>query len=49
MNALFQFFYNGGVGAASYPVAGELVSHHLRIYTLGRATGLGCIGLLNAS
>ena len=42
MNALFQVFYNGGVGVASYPVAGELVSHRLRAYTLGTATGLGC-------
>ena len=28
--ALFMFFYNGCVGAASYPVATELVSSRLR-------------------
>ena len=39
--ALFMFFYNGCVGAASYPVATELVSSHLRAWTVGTATSLG--------
>ncbi|EJU02939.1 general substrate transporter [Dacryopinax primogenitus] len=41
--ALFQFSYNGGVGAASYPVATELVSSRLRAWTVGSATALGYI------
>ncbi|KAJ5928163.1 hypothetical protein N7466_007119 [Penicillium verhagenii] len=39
--ALFMFFYNGCVGAASYPVATELVSSRLRAWTIGTATSLG--------
>ncbi|GAB1200202.1 hypothetical protein APSETT444_009570 [Aspergillus pseudonomiae] len=39
--ALFMFFYNGCVGAASYPVATELVSSRLRAWTVGTATSLG--------
>ncbi|OQE26601.1 hypothetical protein PENSTE_c005G05511 [Penicillium steckii] len=39
--ALFFFFYNGCVGAASYPVATELVSSRLRAWTVGTATSLG--------
>lgn len=39
--AIFQFFYNGCVGAASYPVATELVSSRLRAWTVGTATSLG--------
>lgn len=41
--AIFQFFYNGCVGAASYPVATELVSSRLRAWTVGTATSLGYI------
>jgi len=41
--ALFQFSYNGGVGAASYPVATELVYFRLRAWTVGSATALGYI------
>ncbi|KAL1861184.1 hypothetical protein Plec18170_001699 [Paecilomyces lecythidis] len=41
--ALFMFFYNGCVGAASYPVATELVSSRLRAWTVGTATSLGYI------
>ena len=39
--SLFKFGYNGGVGAASYPVATELVSTRLRAWTVGSATSLG--------
>ncbi|KKY20280.1 putative general substrate transporter [Diplodia seriata] len=39
--ALFQFGYNACVGAASYPVATELVSTRLRSWTVGTATSLG--------
>ncbi|KAL4886713.1 general substrate transporter [Aspergillus karnatakaensis] len=39
--SLFKFFYNGCVGAASYPVATELVSSRLRAWTVGTATSLG--------
>lgn len=41
--ALFKFAYNGGVGAASYPVATEVVSTRLRAWTVGSATALGYI------
>ncbi|KAL2864127.1 general substrate transporter [Aspergillus lucknowensis] len=41
LTALFKFFYNGCVGAASYPVATELVSSRLRAWTVGTATSLG--------
>ncbi|KAF2180366.1 general substrate transporter [Zopfia rhizophila CBS 207.26] len=41
--ALFMFFYNGCVGAASYPVATELVSSRLRAWTVGTATSLGYV------
>ncbi|KAL4805907.1 general substrate transporter [Aspergillus unguis] len=41
LTALFMFFYNGCVGAASYPVATELVSSRLRAWTVGSATSLG--------
>lgn len=41
--AVFMFFYNGCVGAASYPVATELVSSRLRAWTVGTATSLGYI------
>jgi hypothetical protein len=41
--AVFYFFYNGCVGAASYPVATELVSSRLRAWTVGTATSLGYI------
>ncbi|KAF2258410.1 general substrate transporter [Lojkania enalia] len=41
--ALFQFFYNGCVGAASYPVATEVVSSRLRAWTVGSATSLGYV------
>ncbi|KAG4422155.1 hypothetical protein IFR04_004661 [Cadophora malorum] len=41
--AIFYFFYNGCVGAASYPVATELVSSRLRAWTVGTATSLGYI------
>ncbi|KAF2017480.1 putative transporter [Aaosphaeria arxii CBS 175.79] len=40
---LFMFFYNGCVGAASYPVATELVSSRLRAWTVGSATALGYV------
>jgi hypothetical protein len=39
--ALFMFFYLAGVGAASYPVATEVVSSRLRAWTVGTATSLG--------
>ncbi|KAJ5899615.1 hypothetical protein N7495_004359 [Penicillium taxi] len=39
--SLFMFFYNGCVGAISYPVATELVSSRLRAWTIGTATSLG--------
>lgn len=39
--ALFFFGYNSCVGAASYPVATELVSTRLRSWTVGTATSLG--------
>lgn len=41
--ALYQFFYNGCVGAASYPVATELVSSRLRAWTVGSATSIGYV------
>lgn len=41
--AFFMFFYNGCVGAASYPVATELVSSRLRAWTVGTATSLGYV------
>ena len=41
--AIFQFFYNGCVGSARYPVATELVSSRLRAWTVGTATSLGYI------
>ncbi|KAN0089090.1 general substrate transporter [Hyaloscypha variabilis] len=41
--AIFQFFYNGCVSSASYPVATELVSSRLRAWTVGTATSLGYI------
>ena len=41
--AIWQFFYNGCVGAASYPVATELVSSRLRAWTVGSATSLGYV------
>jgi hypothetical protein len=41
--AVFMFFYNGCVGAVSYPVATELVSSRLRAWTVGSATSLGYI------
>lgn len=41
--ALSKFFYNGCVGAASYPVATELVSSRLRAWTVGSATALGYV------
>ena len=39
--AISMFFYNGCVGAVSYPVATELVSSRLRAWTVGTATSLG--------
>ncbi|KAL1976197.1 hypothetical protein VTN31DRAFT_2479 [Thermomyces dupontii] len=39
--AIFKFSYNACVGAASYPVATELVSSRLRAWTVGTATSLG--------
>lgn len=39
--ALFKFFYNGGVGVASYPVATEVVSTRLRAWTVGSSTAIG--------
>ncbi|KAK4546371.1 hypothetical protein LTR36_002048 [Oleoguttula mirabilis] len=41
--AIFNVAYNGCVGAASYPVATELVSSRLRAWTVGTATSLGYI------
>jgi hypothetical protein len=38
---LFKWGYNMCVGAASYPVATELVSTRLRAWTVGSATSLG--------
>ncbi|KLU82262.1 hypothetical protein MAPG_01336 [Magnaporthiopsis poae ATCC 64411] len=38
-----RFFYNAGVGSASYPVATEIVSTRLRAYTVGSATSLGYV------
>lgn len=43
MVAIWQFFYNGCVGAASYPVATELVSSRLRAWTVGSATSIGYV------
>ena len=40
---LHKFFYNGCVGAASYPVATEVVSTRLRAWTVGTATSLGYV------
>jgi MFS family permease len=39
--ALFMFCYNAGVGAASSPLATELVSSRLRVWTVGSANALG--------
>ncbi|AEO67433.1 uncharacterized protein THITE_2088921 [Thermothielavioides terrestris NRRL 8126] len=39
--ALYLFSYNAFVGAASYPVATELVSTRLRSWTVGAAISLG--------
>jgi MFS family permease len=39
--ALFMFCYNAGVGAASSPLATELVSSRLRAWTVGSANALG--------
>jgi hypothetical protein len=39
--ALFMFFYDACVGAASYPVATELVNSRLRTWTFGTANALG--------
>ncbi|KAL5376161.1 hypothetical protein DPSP01_010627 [Paraphaeosphaeria sporulosa] len=39
--ALFKWGYNMCVGAASYPVATELVSTRLRAWTVGSATSFG--------
>lgn len=41
--ALHKFFFNAGVGSASYPVATEVVSTRLRAYTVGSATSLGYV------
>lgn len=40
---LHKFFYNGCVGAASYPVATEVVSTRLRAWTVGTATSIGYV------
>ncbi|KAI1614157.1 putative transporter [Exophiala viscosa] len=37
---IWGFFYNGCVGAATYPVGTELVSSRLRAWTIGSATSL---------
>lgn len=39
--SLYMFAYNAFVGAASYPVATELVSTRLRSWTVGAAISLG--------
>lgn len=39
--SLYMFAYNAFVGAASYPVATELVSTRLRSWTVGSAISLG--------
>ncbi len=39
--SLYMFCYNAFVGAASYPVATELVSTRLRSWTVGSAISLG--------
>ncbi|KAL2023354.1 hypothetical protein VTK56DRAFT_3092 [Thermocarpiscus australiensis] len=39
--SLFMFAYNAFVGAASYPVATEVVSTRLRTWTVGTAISLG--------
>ncbi|CAE7001266.1 hypothetical protein PTNB85_09070 [Pyrenophora teres f. teres] len=39
--ALFFFFYNAGVGIATSPLATELVSSRLRVWTVGSANALG--------
>ncbi|ORY16405.1 general substrate transporter [Clohesyomyces aquaticus] len=47
--AIFKWGYNMCVGAASYPVATELVSTRLRAWTVGSATSLGySLAWLNA-
>lgn len=37
---IWSFFYNGCVGAASYPVGTEVVSSRLRAWTVGSATSI---------
>src|SRR5690606_1867303 len=39
--SLYMFSYNAFVGAASYPVATEVVSTRLRTWTVGSAISLG--------
>ncbi|KAI2618411.1 general substrate transporter [Hypoxylon sp. NC1633] len=39
--ALYQFFYNGFVGVATYPTSTEMVSTRLRSWSVGSAISLG--------
>ncbi|OAP55200.1 hypothetical protein AYL99_10900 [Fonsecaea erecta] len=37
---MFSFFYNGFTGTITWPIAGELVSSRLRIFSVGLGTGI---------
>src|ERR1700761_7125282 len=37
---MFSFFYNGFTGTITWPIAGELVSSRLRVFTVGLGTGI---------
>jgi MFS family permease len=37
---MFNFFYNGFTGTITWPIAGELVSSRLRVYSVGLGTGI---------
>ncbi|OCT46105.1 putative sugar transporter [Cladophialophora carrionii] len=37
---LFNFFYNGFTGTITWPIAGELVSSRLRVFSVGLGTGI---------
>ena len=37
---MFSFFYNGFTGTITWPIAGELVSSRLRVFSVGLGTGI---------
>ncbi|KAL6241888.1 hypothetical protein RBB50_011133 [Rhinocladiella similis] len=37
---MFNFFYNGFTGTITWPIAGELVSSRLRVFSVGLGTGI---------